>query len=72
MTARRALLDTRAAAEWLGISPHTLATARVRGTPRIPFVKLGRRVLYDVADLEAIASQSKRSSTSDPGPKAAA
>lgn len=72
MSDRKRLVDTNAAAEWLGISPHTLATARVRGTPRIPFVKLGRRVLYDVADLEAIADASKRASTSDAGPKAAA
>lgn len=39
-------------AEWLGTTPGTLAQWRYLGVgPR--FIKLGRKVMYDVADVEA-------------------
>ena len=71
MSERKALLDTKAAAEWLGIAPSTLGTWRVRGgAPK--HVKLGRRVLFAPEDLESFVNAAKREHTSDAGPKAAA
>jgi len=46
-------LDTEEAAEYLGLAPETLATWRCRKTQEIPFYKLGRRVKYLKADLDA-------------------
>jgi predicted DNA-binding transcriptional regulator AlpA len=60
-----ALLDTVTAAQRLGLARATLAKLRVHGGGP-PFVKLGAKVLYEVADLEAwIAAQGKRRSTAD-------
>jgi len=47
------VLDTEAAAARLGVSPTTLATWRCTGAVRVPYVKVGRRVLYRVVDLDA-------------------
>lgn len=48
---------TKVAARLLGISPATLDTARCRKTPGYPpFYKLGRRVVYDVAEVERFMS----------------
>ena len=58
------LLKQREAALALRISERTLERSRVTGLgPR--FVKAGRRVLYDLADLEAWITARKRSSTSE-------
>lgn len=59
------LLDTYQAAERTRLARATLAKFRVLGGgPR--FLKIGSKVLYEVADLEAwIAAQGKRRSTSD-------
>lgn len=49
---RPAALTQEQAATYLGVSPLTLNTQRCRGGgPR--YVKLGRRVVYRVADLDA-------------------
>jgi hypothetical protein len=59
------LLDTTEAAERTRLARATLAKLRVTGGGP-PFLKLGAKVLYDAADLEAwIAAQGKRRSTSD-------
>jgi hypothetical protein len=59
------LLDTFQAAERTRLARATLAKLRVVGGGP-PFVKLGAKVLYEEADLEAwIAAQGKRRSTSD-------
>lgn len=59
-------LDTRAAADFLGISPRTLEGLRVRGGgPR--FLKIGNSVRYRLASLEEFLRQHERTSTSDPG-----
>ena len=56
--------DTKAAAEYLGLSPLTLAKLRcVGGGPR--FYKLGRKVAYTIPGLDDFASE--RASTSDLG-----
>jgi len=46
-------LDQSAAAAYLGVSPNTLNKWRVVGRPHIPFIKVGRRVVYDSRDLDA-------------------
>ena len=48
--ANRRLLDIKEAAEFLNISPNTLYSWV--NQRRIPFVKLGRRVKFDLKDLE--------------------
>ena len=58
------LLSTKDAAKLLGIAPQTLAIMRVEGSP-LRYVKFGRRVLYDPADLHEFIQASKRSSTSE-------
>jgi hypothetical protein len=62
------VLDTRAAADFLGLSPRTLEGLRVKGGG-IPFVKIGGAVRYRLATLEAYLQQQERASTSDPGPQ---
>ena len=59
-------LDTRAAAAHLGLSPRTLDRYRVSGEGP-EFYKLGSRVRYRLADLEAWAETRRRRSTSDEG-----
>jgi hypothetical protein len=54
------------AASYLGIAPATLAKARVVGRPGIPYHKIGRRVVYDVADLDAYLAKHRHG-----GPEAA-
>jgi hypothetical protein len=62
------VLDTRAAADFLGISPRTLEGLRVRGGgPR--YVKISGSVRYRLASLEEYLRQQERTSTSDPGPR---
>ena len=57
------------AAEYLGISASTLSKRRVFGGGPI-FLKQGRRVVYDVRDLEAYLANCRRDSTSDRGAEA--
>ena len=45
-------LDTRKAAEYLGVAPITLKKYRLHAKGPA-YVKIGARVIYDVADLEA-------------------
>ncbi len=57
-------LETPRAADYLGLSPTTLETWRVHGKgPR--FLKLGRRVLYRVSDLDAYLDSCVRGSTTE-------
>ena len=46
------LLSREEAAEYLGVSPKTLATWHCRKRYPLPVVKLGRAVKYRVSDLE--------------------
>jgi len=45
------LLTTDEAAQFLGVSSGTLAVWRCLARYRLPFVKIGRSVRYDEADL---------------------
>ncbi|SKC49548.1 helix-turn-helix domain-containing protein [Paraburkholderia hospita] len=47
------LLDRQKAASYLGVKPQTLANWAVTRARNLPYVKIGRRVMYRVADLEA-------------------
>ena len=60
---REQLLDTARAADHLGLSPRTLEKWRTAGGGP-PFVKLGRRVAYRQADLDAWVASQLRTSTS--------
>lgn len=60
----RRMLRTPDAAEYCGSSSSTFEKLRLTGDgPR--FVKIGRRVVYDPADLDAWLSANRRRSTSD-------
>ena len=60
-------LNVKAAARYIGLSASTLNKFRVFGGGPV-FLKLGRRVAYDLADLDTWLSARRRRSTSDPGP----
>jgi len=47
------LLDDISAAEILGVTPGTLAVWRCTGRYSLPFIKVGRKVRYRRADLDA-------------------
>jgi predicted DNA-binding transcriptional regulator AlpA len=57
-------LPVAAAAAHTGLSVSTLNKLRVFGGGPV-FLKLGRRVAYDVADLDAWLASKRRRSTSD-------
>lgn len=61
------LLDERAAATALGMTPRTMSNwRRVGGGP--PFIRVSSRCIrYRVADLESWAAERLRTSTSDTG-----
>ena len=55
-------LDTREAAEYTGLSPKTLETMRSRGGGPT-FVKLGKRVVYLIADIDHWLTNNRRANT---------
>jgi predicted DNA-binding transcriptional regulator AlpA len=59
-------LRTAEAARYLSLSPRTLEKHRTYGTGP-SYRKIGGRVVYAVADLNAWADVGTRTSTSDPG-----
>jgi predicted DNA-binding transcriptional regulator AlpA len=62
----RRLLLTNEAADLLRISEKTMIRMRQRGEgPQ--FIRLNRRIVYDVLDLEAFISKRKHRSTSEYG-----
>jgi hypothetical protein len=62
--------SVRDAADYLGLSTSTLNKLRVFGGGPV-FLKLGRRVAYDLGDLDAWLNAKRRRSTSDSGEAAA-
>jgi len=60
------LLAVKAASQRVGLSVSTLNKLRVFGGGPV-YLKLGRRVAYDVADLDAWLFSKRRTSTSDDG-----
>ena len=61
---RSVRLDNRATASYLGVSTSFLNKSRVSGFGP-PFLKIGAKVLYEVADLDAWLARRRRSSTSE-------
>jgi predicted DNA-binding transcriptional regulator AlpA len=59
------LRSVREAAAYLGISVSMLNKLRLTGNGP-PYMKLGRRVLYGLHDLETWAATRKRNHTSEP------
>lgn len=59
-------LTVDAAASYTGLSVSTLNKLRVFGGGPV-FLKLGRRVAYDIADLDRWLETKRRRSTSDDG-----
>lgn len=66
MTSQAPRLPVKGAAEHLGLSVSTLNKLRVFGGGPV-FLKLGRRVVYDLADLDQWLETKRRRSTSDDG-----
>jgi excisionase family DNA binding protein len=60
----RRRLSVEEAATYTGLAVSTLNKYRVTGKPSIPFIKVGRRVTYDSADLDAFLAAHRRTSTS--------
>jgi predicted DNA-binding transcriptional regulator AlpA len=62
-TSSRKKLSTYEAAEYLGLGKSTLDKLRVTGGGPI-FIKIGKRIVYDPADLDSWFDRHRRSSTS--------
>ena len=62
--ARPVYLDSKQAAQYLGLKPNTLAKMRVCGNGPV-YRKHGFRVFYAQADLDAWSDRSSRRSTSE-------
>ena len=58
--------STRGAARYIGRAEATLIQWRIRGEGP-PYIKQGRAVVYDFADLDSWMDQRRRISTSDDG-----
>ena len=66
ISSMRELLDSKGASSYLCVARQTLAKMRVSGTGPA-YYKLGRRILYERAELDTWLDTKKRSSTSDAG-----
>lgn len=64
------MMPTREAAEYLGLAESTLVTWRSTRRVEIPYVKLGRRVLYRQRDLDVwLDAQAVGPRTPNPRPQ---
>jgi len=64
-------LSTKQAAEYLGLSESYLNKDRLVSA-QIPFLKIGSRVIYELADLDAFLATRRRKSTADDSAQRAA
>ncbi|MGK4341145.1 helix-turn-helix domain-containing protein [Ectopseudomonas oleovorans] len=62
-----ALLTPEQAAEELGLSVKTLATWRSTGRHALPYIRVGARIRYRRADLDAWLASRQRTSTAAQG-----
>ena len=53
------------AAEFLGVTVPTLNKWAYEGNPKLPYYRLGRKTVYDVADLEAFLAKRRIESPAD-------
>lgn len=51
--------NTKEAARYLGVKDQTLRAWRCNGAVKIPFIKLGKAVIYRVADLDAFIERNR-------------
>jgi predicted DNA-binding transcriptional regulator AlpA len=58
---------TPEAAAHIGLATVTLEKDRVSGRMGLPFIKIGRVVLYDLNEIDGWLAKHRRSSTADPG-----
>lgn len=63
---RKRYLRTKAASEYTGIPPSTLAKRRLRGDEP-EYIKIGAAVYYDIEVLDRLMASYRRRSTSDTG-----
>ena len=63
---KQRMLSTVSAAKYLDMTVQHLAQTRLNGSGP-PFVKVGRRVFYDVNEIDKWIEQNTRRSTSDRG-----
>ncbi len=54
------LIRAAEAAQYLGVSPRTLANARAKSYPPIPFVRIGASVRYSIEDLDIYINNNKQ------------
>lgn len=59
------LLSAEDVADLLGIAPSTLAKWRQSGSPELPFVRIGGRVLYRPEDVEAFMEDAESDDDQD-------
>ena len=59
------LQDSLNAADYIGIPANTLQYWRTTGAQQIPFIKVGRRVMYRVSDLDKWLDQRTFSHTGE-------
>lgn len=62
-TAARRMLDTHEAATYAGLGKSTLDKFRLTGGGPT-YIKVGKRVVYDISDLDAWLASRRRQSTS--------
>lgn len=63
---RRELLSRSEAAQYLGnIAPQTLANWASRGAPRLKYIRVGRRALYDRAELDRFLTENTFTSAAE-------
>ena len=62
------ILNPREAAAYIGVSPVTLAGWRSNLRVQIPYMKIGRKVVYRTSDLESFLA-SVRVDDRDPAPE---
>ncbi len=57
-------MNTKHAADYLGVSPNTLSRLRIEGGGPV-YCKIATRVIYDPADLDKWVNQKKQSFTGE-------
>jgi excisionase family DNA binding protein len=57
LTKKQSLVPPEQAANYLSVTTRTLANWRSRGTPNVPFSKIGRCVRYRLSDLDAYIAE---------------
>jgi len=58
-------LKTGPAADYIGVAESTLEKDRVTRLLGVPYIKIGRTVVYDTADLDQYLAAHRRHSTSE-------